>query len=1702
MTRNSPCYYIAPGAISVSPNANGSASDLAVSILRGTKIKVFSLGISDLGWSDTEYQQWTLSGRNRRLADNEKPYTIYARLSKTNKEDGYLIFAPKTADGDKWLDKYAYVTMSGLALGTTNKNSDDYWYVKLGEVSLPADNKRTLTLDTGILGTDQFNNEWSLNPEANPLRVELTATIESKDAGDKPYVPWGKSLMLRARLLEGWANADVPRFHHWTIQRNTGNAVDDTAYNYPNADSDSTKPSTGRQMPGGNITLNHARGEGDVFDGNVSSIWAVVAWGTKTNSNASSSSSSTTSADTYEKLAEKSINIMAETAEQFELELSSAVANYDPSTDTYGPSSGIDVMIRATDQKSEVFRLTNAQRKAASLVVQYSVAGLEQWNTCEFKGDDTAVFKGNIPIDAFKKQKNVDVRIAKTQTSSSSSSSSSTTYKEIYRSHIALVRNGEDSKEREWIYLRSKTALQFAETADDTHKLLPALIKGGEVKPEETATGSDTKKDQDGWVPEGWWDDSLGTDKTFHYEYAAYRDYIKGSLTSDSSSSKSISSSSGNAKQRDGHWGDFTAPRIWSYYAEDAVTYRCRWTLAGVEVYQLKCAYTGAFRGNLPLVATLMKRVGSGQEQEVKGGDKNSVGIVLSCEGIDYSKTFNADNPTFTISTTDANASDFVQYLNNVALNGLTVSFTVDGEVHNFSIPVIREADEDSVIDTIDKKGSKFFLRKDKDDETPHELTMKQATIRSTAQSDDFKSGFPLGKGWSALNSDSDGASVFEVDKLLVRMKAVFAELEYRKVSYVNGNFIFSAAGGKVYYVEWRDRAGKVLDQTDANKENLYTIRCYLYSDDGTMATRNWFEADDQVRCQNFGDASGTTKVLSDFTKDNYTTHYWWRRVDSVGESEIAAKGDRKKYQYVEFLNNTWDCADGSDLPEVGDTMVQLGNWTKSERQNAIEIRIIGDDAPAFIEWQGIGANSKHFQMPDENYTRLSPKAGNLIKGELINVVTNSDGTVTTQKVSDLISGMEDKIADIQAQADKKFEIWFGSGDPHPNSVSDTVAETTPSSEWKNDTIKALHVQDIYYNTDIAPASEGGNAWRYVSGTNDSGGTVYYWEKVTDQQTIAALQKAEKLQEQVDVRISIFVTKSTELPTPPYKEGDLWMQTDKNNHIMVCVKPKAEGETAVASDWEDLSKYSSDHDLRNLLKLFGNTIYDKILSGLTSRGNVNVWLKPASDPAGAECEVWYDGTNCKIYGTEWTTQTDVSLAAALSSIMKLLGEGAKFTVFGNTTSAAQEKYDLELYKNSWANLKETKTFQSELQIRMWNGSMWEDLQTSDTGVLENLGGEIDAVVYGSDGNGGNYASGTMSVAGMSTVVTKYFETDGTVKANGLLTTKEGASLYSKLTDSSGNIITSASIGTKIVTDSNGNSTTYATISGDNVVCDATHQIKIDSAGGIIINKGNFTIDADGTATMYNATMTGGTVTIGSDNKVLIKTDTDYGGTMYVNEGSNTVLKIGVTGYKVNDDKITTVGEEFNIIKSLFSSEDIAKHVANGPYIRVGYRRGGDKGQTNPVSFMSSNFLFSPRMDTNFIRASGFSTLPFIINDETGSINSVIDSLDDLDDLTDGTSGVTEEYRSVIVFKNTTKAHTFTLGDPAGKTPFGLVKNEGRVLICWHMGKDITFKSNSGKQIFAGSRGFIESITTTIVGEVYVFISDGKEWLLQGMQIGF
>jgi hypothetical protein len=219
------------------------------------------------------------------------------------------------------------------------------------------------------------------------------------------------------------------------------------------------------------------------------------------------------------------------------------------------------------------------------------------------------------------------------------------------------------------------------------------------------------------------------------------------------------------------------------------------------------------------------------------------------------------------------------------------------------------------------------------------------ANILST----NFASGM-TGTGYAVKNEN--GVSSMEVDKLTVRLKAIFNELEIRKLSYVGGNLIFSCAGSKI---------SKVENVTDTNG-TVTGYKCYFLADDGTTKTMNWWKADDtnghdQAKCQTFNVYNSDNSGLSN--------RYYWRYVTEVGDG------------YVVLSATDYDTSITNDIPMAGDQIVQMGNRTNPERQNLIVIEVEGNNAPAIMQYAGVNSytlEGKRTSIISPNDTEFATK--------------------------------------------------------------------------------------------------------------------------------------------------------------------------------------------------------------------------------------------------------------------------------------------------------------------------------------------------------------------------------------------------------------------------------------------------------------------------------------------------------------------------------------------------------------------------------------------------------------------------------------------------------------------------------------------------------------------------------------------------------
>lgn len=238
------------------------------------------------------------------------------------------------------------------------------------------------------------------------------------------------------------------------------------------------------------------------------------------------------------------------------------------------------------------------------------------------------------------------------------------------------------------------------------------------------------------------------------------------------------------------------------------------------------------------------------------------------------------------------------------------------------------QADAADVAKTLDTESTDWrkILRKDIPDVANALLTLMDGLkVDKLLESVDFdpinEAGFGLGRGAS-------GRWKLSIPDLVVWGKATFNELEKRKLSFVGGNMVFSSSGSKIVKVQWLDAYGLIT----ADETQCKVYRCFFFQDDGTTATTNLWEKDDQARCQTFN-------VRNDVYR-NVANKNYWRRVVAVGED------------YVDLSRE--DCAADSDVPAIGDTLVQMGHRTKPERQSMIQILVSGDDAPAIVWYAGI----------------------------------------------------------------------------------------------------------------------------------------------------------------------------------------------------------------------------------------------------------------------------------------------------------------------------------------------------------------------------------------------------------------------------------------------------------------------------------------------------------------------------------------------------------------------------------------------------------------------------------------------------------------------------------------------------------------------------------------------------------------------------
>lgn len=208
--------------------------------------------------------------------------------------------------------------------------------------------------------------------------------------------------------------------------------------------------------------------------------------------------------------------------------------------------------------------------------------------------------------------------------------------------------------------------------------------------------------------------------------------------------------------------------------------------------------------------------------------------------------------------------------------------------------------------------------------------------VRSANYEEDTQQGF-------GLSRTKNGGYRLSLSELEVWCKAIFHELEIRKLSYAGGNVYLSGAGSKIVHVEEQYSASGVVTGW----------KCYLLADDGTMATQNLWHAKDQARCQSFNILEGKYEGVSNKS--------YWRLVAEVStqsvvitDSDGTALYGGRLFDWV-VLSAT-DCMAGSDTPAAGDTIVLDGASEDATRQGVLMLESTGNGTPRIVGLRGVNS--------------------------------------------------------------------------------------------------------------------------------------------------------------------------------------------------------------------------------------------------------------------------------------------------------------------------------------------------------------------------------------------------------------------------------------------------------------------------------------------------------------------------------------------------------------------------------------------------------------------------------------------------------------------------------------------------------------------------------------------------------------------------
>ena len=294
-----------------------------------------------------------------------------------------------------------------------------------------------------------------------------------------------------------------------------------------------------------------------------------------------------------------------------------------------------------------------------------------------------------------------------------------------------------------------------------------------------------------------------------------------------------------------------------------------------------------------------------------------------------------------------------------------------------------------------------------------------------------------------SVEKEKNGKYHAFLNNLTIWGKAIFHELDVRKLSYSGGNIYLSGAGSKlikVVPVKESVSADGVTSwvETTADDAECAGWKCYLLADNGTTATMNYWQEGDQVRCQTIGE------IVAGGAYSETSNKSYWRTIPDGGVSTQNEKiygtktetyldeagKEQTREEQVELYDGqafAWIVvgkhSEGLDGyteknapveikgdPAEGDTIVLDGNrhrngnleYDKTDRQNVIILETTGDYAPRIACYANI-SEYKHTITKSVNgenkevslsVFETSPKGGTKINSSHFELISDDGSTI------------------------------------------------------------------------------------------------------------------------------------------------------------------------------------------------------------------------------------------------------------------------------------------------------------------------------------------------------------------------------------------------------------------------------------------------------------------------------------------------------------------------------------------------------------------------------------------------------------------------------------------------------------------------------------------------------------------------------------